>query len=100
QDLNESAALSPDAGAEWMLGWKAYFEALSVCEKPVIAAVNGVTAGAGLETALLSDIRLATPDARFVMAEINIGLPAIVGGCLLTVHLGHSASVELTLSGR
>lgn len=100
QDLNESAALAPEDGYDWMAGWKAYFEALSVCAKPIIAAVNGVAAGAGLETALLADIRIATPDARFLLAEINIGLPAIVGGCLLTTHLGHSTSVELTLSGR
>lgn len=100
QDVNESAALAPGEGAAWMASWEAYFDALSGFPKPIVHAVNGVAAGGGLETLLLGDIRLAVPSARFLMAEIDIGLPAIVGSALLRLHLGLSRTTELVLSGR
>lgn len=100
QDLNESAALKPKDGPAWMASWKAYFTALSSFTKPLIAALNGVAAGGGFETALLSHVRLAQPAARLLMAEVDIGLPAIVGGFLLSTHLGVSRANEITLTGR
>jgi enoyl-CoA hydratase/carnithine racemase len=100
QDLNESAALGPGDGPAWMESWLRYFGAFSTTTKPLIAAVNGVAAGAGFETALLCDIRISVADARFIMAEIDIGLPAIVGGHLVKLHLGLSRAVDIVLSGR
>jgi enoyl-CoA hydratase/carnithine racemase len=100
QDVNESAALGPGDGPGWMASWEAYFAALSSFPKPIVHAVNGVAAGGGLETALLGDVRVAVPSARFLMAEIDIGLPAIVGGALLLAHLGLSRTTEIVLSGR
>src|SRR5690625_552580 len=44
QDLRESAALDGSDGPVWMHSWTNYFDALSSCEKPIIAAVNGVAA--------------------------------------------------------
>lgn len=100
QDVKESAALGPKDGPRWMDSWKAYFAAVSSFPKPIIHAVNGVAAGAGFETVLMGDIRLAVPEARFIMAEVDIGLPAVVGGHLLKIHLGLSRMTELVLSGR
>jgi enoyl-CoA hydratase/carnithine racemase len=100
QDLGESAGLGPGAGPEWMAGWRSYFDAFARFPKPVVAAINGVAAGAGLQTALLADIRIAVPLARLLMAEVNVGLPAVVGGHLLATHLGLSRAVELVLTGR
>jgi enoyl-CoA hydratase/carnithine racemase len=100
QDVNESAALGPEDGPRWMESWKAYFRALSSFPKPIVHAVNGVAAGAGLETVLIGDVRVAVPHARFIMAEVDIGLPAIVGSHLLKVHLGLSRMSELVLTGR
>lgn len=100
QDVRESEALGPGDGARWMESWTAYFSAVSSFPKPVIHAINGVAAGAGFETALIGDMRLAVPHARFIMAEIDIGLPAIVGGFLLKTQLGLSRATEMVLSGR
>jgi enoyl-CoA hydratase/carnithine racemase len=100
QDVKESAALGPEDGPRWMESWKAYFAAVSSFSKPIIHAINGVAAGAGLETVLMGDVRVAVPEARFIMAEVDIGLPAIVGGHLLKIHLGLSRMTELVLSGR
>lgn len=100
QDLNESADIDPDHGGAWMATWKSYFQALCACEKPIVVALNGLAAGAGLQTALLGDLRIGVEGARLIMAEVDVGLPAITGSFLLTRHLGLSRSTELVLSGR
>jgi enoyl-CoA hydratase/carnithine racemase len=100
QDLGESAGLAEGAGPEWMASWRAYFHAFAHFPKPIVAAINGVAAGAGLQTALLADMRIAVSEARLLMAEVNVGLPAIVGGHLLGVHLGLSRAIDLVLTGR
>jgi enoyl-CoA hydratase/carnithine racemase len=100
QDVNESAALGPADGPGWMDSWKDYFAAVSSFPKPIVHAVNGVAAGAGFETVLMGDIRIASPEACFIMAEVDIGLPAVVGGHLLSIHVGFSRMTELVLSGR
>jgi enoyl-CoA hydratase len=100
QDVKESAALGRGDGMKWMESWKAYFQAVSSFAKPIVHAINGVAAGAGFETVLMGDIRIAVPQARFIMAEVDIGLPAIVGSHLLRTHLGFSRMTELVLTGR
>ena len=100
QDLHESGELAPEDAGSWMRSWQDYFHSLGTFPKPIIAAVNGVAAGAGFETALLADVRIASHRSRFVMAEVDVGLPAIVGGHLLTLHLGRSRAQELVLTGR
>ncbi|MET4808268.1 enoyl-CoA hydratase/isomerase family protein [Limibacillus sp. MBR-115] len=100
QDLNESAALGHSDGDRWMAGWRRFFEGVSQCTKPMVAAINGTAAGAGLQLALMADIRIAVPSARLLMAEANVGLPAIVGSYLLSIHLGQSRMRELVLTGR
>ncbi|MFC4352242.1 enoyl-CoA hydratase/isomerase family protein [Fodinicurvata halophila] len=100
QDLHESQQLSPEAGDAWMDTWQRFFAAVSQCRKPIVAAVNGTAAGAGLQLALMADLRVAVPTARFLMAEINVGLPAIAGSYLLQTHLGQARMRELVLTGR
>ena len=69
---------------------------------PVIAAVNGPAAGAGLGLALAADVRLAAPSARFHVAAVKIGLSA--GECGISYHLpryvGTSRALEIMLTGR
>jgi len=100
QDLNESSALAPDAATDWMDTWRRFFSGVTECRKPIIAAINGVAAGAGLQLALMAHLRVAIPAARLLMAEVNVGLPAIAGSCLLDIHLGQSRMRELVLTGR
>src|SRR5438477_3058817 len=69
--------------------------------KPVIAAVNGYAFAAGLETALLADIRIAAANAEFGALERRWN---IVGGDGMTVRLplvvGYARAMELIITGR
>jgi 2-(1,2-epoxy-1,2-dihydrophenyl)acetyl-CoA isomerase len=70
-------------------------------EKPVLAAVNGVAAGAGLSLACACDVRIASEDAVFVPGFIGIGLVPDAGGAyFLERLLGSPRAFELMSSGR
>jgi 2-(1,2-epoxy-1,2-dihydrophenyl)acetyl-CoA isomerase len=68
-------------------------------EKPVIAAVNGVAAGAGANLAFCCDIIVATESAKFIQSFINIGLVPDTGGTYFLPRLVglHKASVMMML---
>jgi 2-(1,2-epoxy-1,2-dihydrophenyl)acetyl-CoA isomerase len=70
------------------------------CEKPIIAAVNGVAAGAGLSLALACDFRLMSEKASFVNAFIHVGLIPDSGNLYFLKQLvGHAKAVELAMLG-
>ena len=69
--------------------------------KPIIAAVNGAAAGAGINLALACDFRYATASARFSEAFVKIGLiPDWAGHYLLTQIVGTGRAMELIMTGR
>ena len=69
--------------------------------KPVIAAVNGVAMGGGLEIVLACDLAVAEDKARFALPEVKVGLYAAAGGVQrLTRQIGRKAAMELILTGR
>jgi len=73
---------------------------LESMDKPVIAAVNGAAAGAGLDTTLLCDFRICSEKARFSASFINIGLLAGDGGAYFLPRLvGLPKALEMLLTG-
>jgi enoyl-CoA hydratase/carnithine racemase len=77
-------------------------KAIRGCPKPVIAAVDGVCAGAGAMVALAADLRLGTPQARTAFLFVRVGLAgADMGACaLLPRTIGQGRAAELLLTGR
>jgi enoyl-CoA hydratase/carnithine racemase len=100
QDLNESSGLADADEAGWIETWRRFFLAFLRHPKPIVAAINGVAAGGVFEIANFADLRLAVPGARFIMAEVDIGLPTLVGSYVLASHVFHSRMVEIVLTGR
>jgi 2-(1,2-epoxy-1,2-dihydrophenyl)acetyl-CoA isomerase len=74
--------------------------AIRTSPKPVIAALNGTAAGAGLSLALACDLRIAAAGASLVVAFVRVGLVPDAG-CLffLTRMLGLSKATELAMTG-
>lgn len=73
---------------------------LAHAEMPVIAAVNGAAAGAGLILALLADFRIAADSAFFVESHVARGLTPSVGAWLLPRIVGLGLATEMVLLGR
>ncbi len=75
--------------------------AIRTMEKPVIASVNGVAAGAGFSLALACDLRIAADSASFIQAFIKLGLvPDCASTFMLPRLVGMSRAMELTFTGR
>ncbi|MFW6077065.1 MAG: enoyl-CoA hydratase-related protein [Hyphomicrobiales bacterium] len=69
--------------------------------KPVIAAVNGVAAGGGVELAMACDMVLAVPHAEFTLPEVHRGFIAEAGGVIRAAkHLPWMVAMEMLLTGR
>jgi 2-(1,2-epoxy-1,2-dihydrophenyl)acetyl-CoA isomerase len=70
-------------------------------EKPVVASVNGVAAGAGCSLALACDLRIAAESASFIEAFINVGLVPDCGSTFMLPRLvGFARALELAFTGR
>ncbi len=100
QDLTEFGE-APDIAAALRETYHPNVLAIRALEKPVIAAVNGVCAGAGVSLACVCDIRLAADSAAFVPGFVGIGLVPDSGGTYF-VHrlLGASRAFEWMSSNR
>jgi crotonobetainyl-CoA hydratase len=71
------------------------------CNKPIIAAVNGIALGGGFEIALAADIIVASENARFGLPEPRVGLAALAGGMhRLPRQIGLKNAMALLLTGR
>ena len=77
-------------------------KAMRACPQPIIAAVDGVAAGAGAIIAMASDIRLATPRARVAFLFNRVGLAGCdMGACAILPRLiGQGRASELLCTGR
>jgi len=69
-------------------------------EKPIIAAVNGVAAGAGCSLALACDLRIVSESASFIEAFVNVGLVPDVGSTFFLPRLvGFGKAMEICFTG-
>ncbi|QDP19790.1 enoyl-CoA hydratase family protein [Sphingomonas xanthus] len=76
--------------------------AMRDCPQPIVAAIDGVCAGAGAIIAMASDLRLAAPSAKTAFLFTRVGLSgADMGACaILPRIIGHGRAAELLFTGR
>jgi enoyl-CoA hydratase/carnithine racemase len=99
QDLSETARYTVDDVEHWLTRLHAMYRAVRDLDKPCIAAWNGVTAGAGYQLGLCCDLRVGFPEMKLGQPESRAGLASIVGSYLMTLHLGLSQNVQMSLTG-
>jgi 2-(1,2-epoxy-1,2-dihydrophenyl)acetyl-CoA isomerase len=101
QDLTEFREAPGDIGDRLRSTYHPNLLAVRALDKPVIAAVNGAAAGAGMSFACACDVRIAADSAVFVPAFVNIGLVPDSGGTFFVTRLlGYARAFEWLCSGR
>src|SRR5437899_11018067 len=103
-DLREVAARAQagqtDLGEDLRANYAPMIRAIRACPRPVIAALNGTAAGAGLSLALACDLRLAAAGAQLIVVFVRVGLVPDAGSLFfLTRMLGLSKATELAITG-
>ncbi|MGA2450237.1 MAG: enoyl-CoA hydratase-related protein [Polyangiaceae bacterium] len=100
-DLKERHGMSDDAIRARLSQYRRELGALDRCPKPVVAALNGLTLGGGLELALCCDLRVAAPHAELGLPETSIGLVPGAGGTQrLPRVIGEGRAKEMILLAR
>ncbi|MEO7019473.1 MAG: enoyl-CoA hydratase-related protein [Ktedonobacteraceae bacterium] len=98
-DIRELHELTATTARLFIRELHTLIEKIRRLEKPVIAAVNGVCLGAGLELVVGCDIIIAAETALFGMPEIEIGIPSVIEGALLLNLLGALRTKEFLFTG-
>jgi enoyl-CoA hydratase/carnithine racemase len=99
-DLKERQSMSDDAVREQLQLYRSELSAIDRAPVPVVAAINGVALGGGLELALLCDLRVAGPSAVFGLPETGLGIiPAAGGTQRLPRLVGEARAKQMILLG-
>jgi 2-(1,2-epoxy-1,2-dihydrophenyl)acetyl-CoA isomerase len=94
------AAGDVDVGDDLRANYAPLTRSIRACPKPVIAALNGTAAGAGLSLALACDLRIAAAGVQLIVAFVRVGLVPDAGSLFfLTRMLGLSKATELAMTG-
>jgi enoyl-CoA hydratase/carnithine racemase len=100
-DLKERQGMSPEDVRVQVGLYRSELGVLDTSKKPVIAAINGVAFGGGLELALICDLRVAAPHAELALPETTLGIiPGAGGTQRLPRVVGEARAKEMILLGR
>jgi methylglutaconyl-CoA hydratase len=100
-DLKERQGMSSDDVRKQVGLYRSELAVIDHSPKPVVAALNGVAFGGGLELALLCDLRVAAPHAELALPETTLGIiPGAGGTQRLPRVVGEARAKEMILLGR
>jgi methylglutaconyl-CoA hydratase len=100
-DLKERRGMTDDAVREQLDLYRTELLAIDRSPKPMVAAIQGVALGGGLELALCCDLRVAAPNAQFGLPETSIGIiPGAGGTQRLPRIVGEGRAKEMVLLAR
>ncbi|MBI4052253.1 MAG: enoyl-CoA hydratase/isomerase family protein [Elusimicrobia bacterium] len=101
QDLKEHISLKPSFLKDLRERYNPLVLAIRNLEKPVVAVINGVAAGAGMSLALACDFRICSESTSFHTAFVKIGLAPDSGNLFfLSRYVGAARALELVMTGR
>jgi enoyl-CoA hydratase len=98
-DLREFAHGTPISGNNLIRALAEVCDTARGLTKPVAVAVQGHCLGGALELAACADLRICTPDARFGMPEVWLGIPSVIDAVMLPLVVGAGRARELLLTG-
>lgn len=96
----KAAADGDEVDGDYGVGGFGGLQEMRAMNKPVIAAVNGICCGGGLEWALSADIILAADHAQFALPEIRSGTVADAASVKLPKRIPYHIAMEMLLTGR
>ena len=88
------------ADADYGVGGFGGLQELPDMNKPIIAAVNGIACGGGLEIMISTDIIIAAEHSTFALPEINVGVVADAATIKLRRRIPYHVAVEFLMTGR
>ena len=96
----KAAADGDEVDGDYGVGGFGGIQEMRAMNKPIIAAVNGICCGGGLEWALSADIILAADHASFALPEIRSGTVADAASVKLPKRIPYHIAMEMLLTGR
>src|SRR5579864_290494 len=96
----KGAAAGEESDTDWGAGGFGGLNYPRNLDKPLIAAVNGIACGGGMELVLGTDIIVMEEHARFALPEINVGVLADAGTIKLRRRIPYHVAVEFLMTGR
>jgi enoyl-CoA hydratase/carnithine racemase len=100
QDLGEAKDFPVHFIPTWIREHMDLYRAILRYPGPILAAIDGCCVGAGLQMALLCDMRLGSPAAYFTMPELDDAIPCILGVWTLWDIIGRARTYEMVLTNR
>jgi enoyl-CoA hydratase len=99
-NIYEMATLNPDTARTFITNLHHVCSAIRDIPAPVIARINGLCLGAGMEIAAICDLVVAIDSAEFAMPEVRVGIPSVIEAAVLPQILGASLARDLVMTAR
>jgi enoyl-CoA hydratase/carnithine racemase len=100
QDLSEAKDFPVEFIPVWIKEHMDLYASILRYPRPLLAAIDGCCVGAGLQMALLCDMRVGSESAYFMMPELDDAIPCILGVWTLWDIIGRARTYEMVLTNR